>query len=177
MRTRSPWLSSGLLLLALGCGGSPTTPSPPAPSSPVTASLQPGPYYFFVSQGSPGTLSPVGGGSHTWICLGVGSYPTAVQVPVIVEGGAANYQARAVSGSLLVHIAVSGAGASGNVQGNADDGTGAFSLSVQSTEPASIVGTVTSDHTASGTVVGNISLMGPHGYGGCSPANWGLTPR
>ena len=143
-----------------------------APPSPP-ANLQPGAYYFGVSQGS--NSVPVGTGTASmWICLSVGNPPTAGQVPVILTGEGGNYQARAVNGSLLLNITVSGSAASGSVQGNADDGSG-FSMSVQ--EPAGVSGSITSDHAVGGTVVGNITLMGPHGYGGCSPTNWSLVAR
>jgi len=179
VRTLLPSLPCGLLLFLLGCGGSPATPSspasPPPVVPPVTASLPPGAYYFVVSQGSNSIPAPGGGTFNTWICLGVGSYPTTVKVPVTVEGEGGNYHARAVSGSLLLNITVSGSAASGTVQGNADDG--AFSISVQGTEPAGVTGSVTSDHTVDGTVLGNITLMGPQGSGSCSPANWSLMPR
>ena len=176
VRTHAAWLPCGLLLFLLGCGGSPTTPSTPVP--PPTPILQPGAYYFLISQGSNTIPAPVGGGTlNTWICMGVGSYPTSVQIPVMVQGDGASYQARAVSGSLLLTLTVSGSAARGTLQGNADDGTGGFALSVQGTEPASISGSVTSEHTASGSVVGSISLIGPQGGGSCSPANWSLTAR
>ena len=94
-----------------------------------------------------------------------------------VEGEGGNYHARAVRGSLVLNIAVSSGAASGTVQGNADDGTGAFSISVQGAEPAGISGSVSSDRTVNGSVQGSITLIGPQGYGGCSPANWSLVPR
>jgi len=175
-----PSLPCGLLLFLLGCGGSPTTPSAPTPATPspsVTPSLQPGAYYFVVSQGTNSTPSPGGGRFNSWVCLAVGNYPTAVPVPVIVEGEGGTYHARAVRGSLLLYLTVSGAAASGTVQGNADDGTGALSISVQGTDPAGLSGSVTSDRTANGTVTGSISMMGQGGYGSCSPTNWSLEPR
>ena len=171
MRTHSACLPCGLLLFLLGCGSSPTTPSTPVPVSPPTPTLQPGAYSFLISQGDSV------GGSSIRLCVGAGSYPTSVQVPVIVQAEGANYQAQAVNGSLRLKITVSGSSASGTVQGDADDGTGGFALSVQGTEPASISGQVTSEHTASGSVVGSIRLIGPQGGGSCSPANWSLAPR
>ena len=46
---------------------------------PPGTALSAGPYYFSVSQGpNPGARTP-------WMCLGVGTYPNVVQVPVTVE--------------------------------------------------------------------------------------------
>lgn len=180
MRSRS--LPCGLLsLFLIGCGGSPATPTSPTLPSPaiptVTPVFEPGAYYFVVSQGSNTTPSTGGGDFNTWVCLSIGNAPGPVQVPVTVEGLGGSYQARAASGSLMLHLTVSGVAASGSVQGNARDATGAFAISVQGTDPAGITGAVTSDHTAGGTVAGNIVMIGPQGSGSCSPTDWSLVPR
>ncbi len=111
------------------------------------------------------------------MCLGVGTYPNSVQIPVTLEVAGNSYRARSANGSLSVELVADGTAASGTVRGSADDGSGTLSMSVQGTDPVSLSGQITGNQTASGTVVGNISLMGPHGYGGCSPSNWALMPR
>jgi hypothetical protein len=122
--------------------------------------------------------APGGGTFTTWVCMGTGSYPTTVQVPVNVEGDGRAFTARAVSGSLVLELAVSGVAASGTLRGAAADSSNAFSLSVNGSEPAALTGIITGDRTVDGTVLGGtVHLSGPGGSGGCSPAAWGFTPR
>jgi hypothetical protein len=66
---------------------------------------------------------------------------------------------------------------SGTLRGHADDDTGRFSLAADGIQGTTLSGQVTGERTASGTVSGQITLAGPEGHGGCSPANWGLTAR
>lgn len=169
----------GLLVVALvvaGCGGSPTTPSSPG-TPPSAPTLQRGSYYLFVSQGSNNLPVPGGGELNTWMCLGMGNYPTSVQVPVTVDGDGTSYTVRAVSGTLTLDLAVSGSMTTGTLQGRADDDTGRFSLAAGGMQGTTLSGQVTGERSASGTVSGQITLAGPEGQGGCSPANWGLTAR
>ena len=170
----------GLLVVGLsvlGCGGgSPTTPSSPA-APPAPSTLQPGSYYLSISQGSTSFPAPGGGELTTWVCLGTGDYPTTVQVPVTVEGDGRSYAVRAVSGTLVLDLSVSGSMTSGTLRGRAVDETGRFSLSADGAQETTLSGQVTGERTASGTVSGTITLAGPAGNGGCSPANWGLTAR
>jgi hypothetical protein len=175
-----PSLSCGLLLFVLGCGGSPATPSSPTPPTPPPSAiptLQPGAYYLVVAQGTKSTPSPGGGSFDTWICFGTGTFPTSVQVPLTLEGEGADYRGRAVSGSLLLNLTVSGDAATGTIQGDAADPAGSFSIRVQERGPAGLSGSLSGDGMAAGSVLGNITLIGPEGSGGCSPATWSLVPR
>jgi len=141
--------------------------------------LNPGAYSLSVSD-SPGPVPTPGGSATARLCLSVGVAPTSVQAPVTLEGGGGSYHARAVSGTLLLDmVVVSGSSVSGTIRGSADDGTGAFSLSVPGSGPVGVSGVVASNgNGVSGTLMtGQFTLHGPQGYGGCATTNWILTPR
>lgn len=166
-----------LLLWSFGCGGTSATPaSPAAPSSPGVANLKAGSYTLTVSQGSTTTPTPAGDFTSS-VCLGTGSYPTTVQVPVVLEAASGTFQVRALNGSLLSSLTLQGLTVTGTMSGTAKDATQDFSIAVQGTQPASLSGSVV-DGTVDGTVVaGSLALAGPNGSGGCSPLAWKLAPR
>jgi hypothetical protein len=169
-------LALSLLPLLAACGGSPAAPSSDAVSAQSVASLQPGTYTLTVSQSSNSSPGPGGATFGSWVCMGMGSYPTTVEVPVEVAREAGGYTARALRGSLVLQLAVSGTQASGTLRGAAGDGTGHFSMVVEGPEPVSLGGSITGDRTASGQILtGSVNLVGPGGSGGCSPSSWALS--
>jgi len=184
MRTkpRRRWVRVALwsgLLLSASCGGTATAPSPvPQPSPPQQPSsppaFQPGAYYLAITDGdviaSPGTIR---------LCLCVGSNcPSAARVPVDVERVAEGFSVRAIYGTLRGSLLMNGVVATATLRGAAAEAEdGRSGLSVQENE-VSLSGTVTADRAVNGTTAGgSISLYGPTGSGGCSPANWSLSAR
>ena len=184
MRTkaRRRWVRVALLsglLLSASCGGTATAPSPvPQPSPPQQPStppaFQPGAYYLAITDGEtigfPGTVR---------LCICVGSNcPYSARVPVDVERVGDGFSVRAVYGTLRGSLVVNGVVAAATLRGGAAEAEDRrWGLSVQENE-VSLSGTVTADRSVNGTTAGGgISLYGPSGSGGCSPANWSLSAR
>lgn len=162
--------SALVLLVAAGCGGSPT-----GPETSVPVSLQPGRYLLRIFTQTP--VAPGGTTPTTFVCLTIGARPSrdAVAVSVDVSRDGDRWVVRGAAGALRMQLEERPGSLHGSLEGQASEGpvTVTIGNSPQHQSPASVVGSANAS-SFSGEIAGDVTFSEAGGSYSCSSNGWTL---
>lgn len=166
-------LLAAAMLLAASCGGSPVSPSPPAPAAtPGAVTLESGPYTLAIAFSATGrSVCRDGFCFTTSLCIGNPSPATAsFSVAVERSGNRATVRVPDGASSLVVDLELAPALVTGTISGSARDAQGVV-MEVSGT----VSGAPSNAPVVSGHIDGQLSVAG----GSCSNNGhtWSLSPR
>ena len=164
-----------LLTAAAACGGG----SPLAPEGPQRLSLSAGSYRLHIFT-EPRHHVVNGVSMSTWVCLTIGSRPTASSVALTVDVAreGAQWTARALDGTLRLRLDAVPGNLFGTLEGQATAGGITVTIGDGSGAPATATVTATAGPTSfHGRIDGGVQFSGPGGSQSCSDNGWSLTPQ